>query len=154
MLGASTQYTATRTLALSGGAEYQERDSNLRLTAYDVYTVFLRGIEFYGYHGVPAEERHIGHRYRVDVEIRVEGSADETDHISDTVDYGLVARTVTRVGADETAHTVERLARLMGERILGEFPSVSSIWISVAKPMPPSPIIADEAGVELELARS
>ena len=119
-----------------------------------MYTVFLRGIEFYGYHGVPAEERFIGHRYRVDVELRVEGKADETDHITDTVDYGLVARTITRVSADETAHTVERLARIMGEKILHEFPSVESLWISVAKPLPPSPILADETGVELEMARA
>jgi dihydroneopterin aldolase len=118
-----------------------------------MYTVFVRGIEFYGYHGVPAEERYIGHRYRVDLELRVEGKADETDLIADTVDYGLAARVVTRVGADETAHTVERLARIMGEKILQEFPTVASLWISVAKPLPPSPIMADEAGVELELAR-
>lgn len=118
-----------------------------------MYTVFVRGIDFYGYHGVPAEERHIGHRYRVDLELRVEGSADTSDHISETVDYGMVARLVTQVGLDENAHTVERLARRMGERILAEFSLVSSLWISVAKPLPPSPVIADEAGVELELAR-
>jgi 7,8-dihydroneopterin aldolase/epimerase/oxygenase len=118
-----------------------------------MYTVFIRGIDFYGYHGVPAEERHIGHRYRVDLELRVEGKADETDHISDTVDYGLAARLITQIGLDENAHTVERLARRMGERILDEFPTVSSLWISVAKPLPPSPVIADEAGVELELNR-
>jgi len=119
-----------------------------------MYTVFVRGIEFYGYHGVPAEERHIGHRYRVDLELHVDGTADETDRISDTVDYSAVSRIVTRVGADETAHTVERLARIMGERVLQEHPTVASLWISVAKPMPPSPIIADEAGVELEMARA
>ena len=119
-----------------------------------MYTVFVRGIDFYGYHGVPAEERHIGHRYRVDMELRVDGSADESDHISDTVDYGAVCRLITRIGVDEKAHTVEKLARLMCERVLTEFPMVSSIWISVAKPLPPAPIMAAEAGVELEVARA
>lgn len=118
-----------------------------------MYTVFVRGIDFYGYHGVPAEERHIGHRYRVDLELRVDGAADETDHISDTVDYSSVSRLITRIGSDEKAHTVERLARAMAERVLDEFPTVASIWISVAKPLPPAPIMAEEAGVELEIAR-
>jgi dihydroneopterin aldolase len=119
-----------------------------------MYTVFVRGIEFYGYHGVPAEERFIGHRYRVDVEFRVDGTSDETDHISDTVDYAAVARIVTRIGSDEKAHTDEPLARLIGERILSEHEKVNSLWISVSKPLPPAPILADEAGVELELARA
>lgn len=118
-----------------------------------MYTVFIRGIEFYGYHGVPAEERFIGHRYRVDLELRVEGTADTSDHISETVDYGKIGTVIVEMGTSERAHTVERLARLMGERILTDYPLVESIWISVAKPLPPAPMIASEAGVEMELAR-
>lgn len=119
-----------------------------------MYTIFVRGIEFYGYHGVPAEERHIGHRYRVDLELRVDGTADESDHISETVDYGAVAKLVTEIGIGEGGHTVERLARVMAERVLSEYALVASVWISVAKPLPPSPVIAAEAGVEMELARA
>jgi len=118
-----------------------------------MYTVFIRGLEFYGFHGVPAEERFIGHRYRVDLELRVEGSADESDHISDTVDYGAIGQMAVAIGTTEVAHTVERLARLIAERILDAHAKVQSVWISVAKPYPPAPMIAAEAGVELELAR-
>jgi 7,8-dihydroneopterin aldolase/epimerase/oxygenase len=118
-----------------------------------MYTVFIRGIQFYGYHGVPAEERFIGHRYRVDLELRVNGTSDTTDHISETVDYGAVGAVVVEMGTGGGAHTVERLARLIGERILADYPLVESLWISIAKPLPPSPMIADEAGVEMELAR-
>lgn len=119
-----------------------------------MFTVFVRGIEFYGYHGVPAEERVIGHRYRVDIELRVEGSADISDQVSETVDYGEVAQLITQIGTTEKAHTVERLARLMGDRILSNYPLVASLWISVAKPLPPAPVIAELAGVELELERN
>lgn len=119
-----------------------------------MFTVFIRGIEFYGYHGVPAEERVVGHRYRVDVELRVEGSADLSDHISETVDYGAIAQLITQIGTTEKAHTVERLARMIGDRILADNSLVSSLWISVAKPLPPAPVIAEVAGVELELGRN
>lgn len=119
-----------------------------------MFTVFVRGIEFYGFHGVPAEERVVGHRYQVDVELQVEGSADRSDHISETVDYGAIAQLVTQIGTTESVHTVERLARIMGDRILADFPLVASLWISVAKPMPPAPVIADLAGVEMEMHRS
>lgn len=122
-------------------------------TAQSNYTVYITGVEFYGYHGVPAEERVVGHRYRVDVEMLVAGRADRTDHVGDTVDYGLVAELITSVGTVEKAHTIERLAFLMGERILLEFKLVQKVLVRVAKPLPPAPVIAEEAGVEIEIER-
>jgi dihydroneopterin aldolase len=89
----------------------------------------------------------------VDLELRVDGKADHTDRVSDTVDYGAVATLATQIGTTEKAHTVERLAQLIGERILADHPLVASLWISVAKPFPPAPVIAEQAGVELELTR-
>ncbi len=118
-----------------------------------MYTVFVRGIEFYGYHGVPVEERVVGHRYRVDVELRVNGVADNSDEVSQTVDYGELGLLVVQIGAEERVSTVERLARIIGESILAKFGLVESLWISVAKPLPPAPMIADSAGVELEISR-
>lgn len=118
-----------------------------------MYTVYVRDIEFYGYHGVPAEERFVGHRYRVDLEMEVSGRADETDHIDDTVDYAAVAQLVTTLGQEQRAHTVERLARLIGEKILETFPQVQTVAVRLGKPLPPAPIIAGEAGVEIEITR-
>lgn len=119
-----------------------------------MFVVFVRGLEFYAFHGVPEAERQVGHRYRVDLELRVEGSADETDDVADTVDYGKVALRVTQLGTGERCRTVERLARKIGEALLDENPALSSIWISVAKPLPPAPVIAEEAGCELEMTRA
>lgn len=118
-----------------------------------MFTVFIRGIEFYGFHGVPAEERVVGHRYRVDVELQVAGNADRSDHISETVDYGALAVQITEIGTIQQVQTVERLARIMGEDILSSQPQVTALKISVAKPNPPAPVIADIAGVELVLTR-
>jgi exopolysaccharide biosynthesis operon protein EpsL len=45
--GLGAKYQATRTLAFSVGAQYQNRDSNIPLAAYDVYIVYLNvNIEF------------------------------------------------------------------------------------------------------------
>jgi hypothetical protein len=47
VLGFDAAYRATRTLSLRAGGQYEQRDSNLPLTAYDVYTIYLRGqVEF------------------------------------------------------------------------------------------------------------
>ncbi|OJU61547.1 MAG: dihydroneopterin aldolase [Armatimonadetes bacterium 55-13] len=117
------------------------------------FTVFVRGIEFYGFHGVPAEERVIGHRYRVDIEMKVAGDADTSDLIEDTVDYGAISVLIARMGQEVKVLTVERLARMMAERLLDGYPTIQDINIRIAKPFPPAPVIALEAGVELRVTR-
>ena len=118
-----------------------------------MYTVFIEGLEFYGYHGVPAEEKVIGHRYIADVFMSVDGEADTTDEIADTVDYGDVGQAVMDAVSSKKAHTLEHLARLVCEELLKRFKQVSEVTIRLGKPHPPSPMIAAVAGVEITVAR-
>lgn len=118
-----------------------------------MYTVLVRGLEFYGHHGVPAEERVVGHRYKIDLEIEVEGGADETDDIAQTVDYGAVAALVAAISQGQRYKTVEKLARTIGERMLQEYESVQSVGITLVKRLPPANMMAEEAGVRLTVAR-
>ena len=117
-------------------------------------TLFVRGLEFYAYHGVPSEERVIGHRYIVDLELDVKSSAEFSDDISDTVDYAAVAQTVLEVGTSRQFKTIERLAQAMAESLLERFSKIDRVHVTLAKLLPPAPFIAEEAGVELELSRS
>lgn len=114
-----------------------------------MFTVFIEGLEFYGYHGVPAEERILGHRYAVDLWLIVESTAVASDRIEETVDYGEVGVRVVELVTRVKAHTLEHLAGLVCDELLGLYPAVSEVRIRVAKPNPPSPIIAARAGVEL-----
>ena len=120
----------------------------------ETVTVFVRGLEFYGFHGVPAEERVIGHRYVVDLDFAVSTAATETDRVEDSVDYGAAAQRVVRLGQSERFSTVERLARVLADDLLEAFPAVVSVRIRVAKKLPPAPVIAELAGVELVRSRS
>lgn len=118
-----------------------------------MFVVVIRGIEFYAYHGVTAEERAIGHRYRADLELEVEGDADQIDALAGTVDYGAAAQTLIAVAQARSHQTVERVARLVGERMLADWPLVSSLTLTLTKLAPPMPVIALEAGVRLTLSR-
>lgn len=115
--------------------------------------MFIDGIEFYGYHGVPAAEREVGHRYLVDIEMEVHESASVTDRVEDTVDYSAVGLLVLEVGARAGFATLERMARVMGEAILHQFPRAERVTISLSKPFPPMPIIAQQAGVSITIER-
>jgi 7,8-dihydroneopterin aldolase/epimerase/oxygenase len=112
-----------------------------------LYTVFIRALEVYAYHGVPAEERALGHRYVVDVELEVAGDADATDDVRDTVDYGEVGQLVEFVVRNEQCFTVERLAALLADRLLSKFELTVEVSVTVEKPMPPMPVIAEACGV-------
>ncbi|MDR3690663.1 MAG: dihydroneopterin aldolase [Fimbriimonas sp.] len=116
-------------------------------------TLFMTGLEFYGYHGVSDEEQKIGHRYRIDIELTVDGTADRTDRVEDTVDYGEVGKLLSSVGSTTQFRTVERLASVMADRLLDSYPSISTVSIRLAKLLPPAPVIAEEAGVKLTVSR-
>jgi len=116
-------------------------------------TLFVSGLEFYAYHGVPAEERTIGHRYVVDLELDLLSPAVHTDDIEDTIDYADAAQVVLEVASAQQYRTVERLAQVIAETLLTRFRRVDRVSIRLAKRLPPAPIIAEELGVELELTR-
>ncbi len=118
-----------------------------------MFTVFIEGLDIYAYHGVPVAERAVGHRYRVDIRLLVSGNADVTDELFDTVDYGLVGTMAEETVRNTQFQTVERLAAVIGDLMLQEFPLVQEATVTVRKPLPPAPIIAESAGATVIRAR-
>jgi len=111
-----------------------------------MFEVFVKDLEFYGYHGVTSQEQAIGHRYRATARLQVDGVADETDELGDTVDYGSLAALILNLGTAKQYATVERLARVVADGILARFDSVRECEVEVAKMLPPMPVVAREAG--------
>jgi len=116
--------------------------------------VFVNNLEFYAYHGVPDAEQAIGHRYMVDLEALIESKATHTDRVEDTLDYGQLARVIVETATQHQFRTVERLAQVISENLLSEFPGLLEGTLSISKPMPPMPFIASEAGIRLHFERS
>ena len=97
----------------------------------------LQGMIFYGYHGVSPEERSVGQRFSVDLEVgtdlRRPGGSDD---IGDTVSYTHLYREVSEVMEGPPCNLLEALAERIAERVLGRFP-VTSVRVRVGKPSPP-----------------
>jgi dihydroneopterin aldolase len=116
--------------------------------------ITLKGIQFYGYHGVPDAEQQTGHRYEVDVIMELDVSlAAATDDVSQTVDYGAVARQVLSLGTSRQFRLIEALAGAISEQILGSQPLVAAVTVSVKKLLPPIPGIVEYAAVEITRRR-
>jgi dihydroneopterin aldolase len=119
----------------------------------EVLTVFVRGLEVYAYHGVPAEERVLGHRYRVEVRLQVRSSAQWTDDVGDTVDYGAIGQLVERTVRETQFQTLERLGAAVLDALMQSSERVLEAEVGIEKPHPPAPIIAEATGVVMRRGR-
>jgi dihydroneopterin aldolase len=115
----------------------------------------IEGIEFYGFHGVPAAERQVGHRFRVNATLELDlRPAALSDDVAATADYGEVARTIVAVGTGPSVRLVETLAERMAERVLLGFPLVQAVELEVAKVHLPLPLHVQAAVILIRRERS
>ena len=115
--------------------------------------VFLEGLEFYGFHGVPAAEREVGHRYSVDIHLNVNSQAEHTDNVEDTVDYAKIGVELLDIAENSQYKTLERIAQVMAEQTLKTHSRIDGVQITIRKLLPPAPFVAEASGVTLELRR-
>ena len=115
--------------------------------------LYVEGIEFYGYHGVSAEERRVGHRFRVDVSLWLDlQPAGATDDLRLTHDYSRVADLIVEAGRGGPYRLLETLAEQMSQRLL-HATGCARVRLRVAKLNPPMVVHATVAGVEIERHR-
>jgi len=117
-------------------------------------TIHIKGIEFYGYHGDLPEERKLGQRYRVDVDLAFDcAPAGRSDRIEETLDYAAVAKRIDEIGRTERFHLLEALAERIAESLLEEFTPLA-VQVRVTKPHPPIPLSIREVGVTIHRTRA
>lgn len=76
--------------------------------------------------GERADERDRVQRLRVDVALKVDGRADETDNLEDTVDYAVLADKVRNALVDAKCKMIERAAKVAYDLCLSEKKVVSA----------------------------
>ncbi|MFP6635507.1 MAG: dihydroneopterin aldolase [Dehalococcoidia bacterium] len=99
--------------------------------------IVLEGMQFYGFHGVNAEEKSLGQPYVVDLAVEMDLSIPgKSDRLEDTVSYTHLYRSVRKVIEGESRNLLEAAAENVAIRILDEFP-VKAVQVRVKKPRPP-----------------
>jgi dihydroneopterin aldolase len=116
--------------------------------------VDLRGVSIYTHHGVSDAEQEVGQRLEFDLTFDVpDCDAVLTDRIEDTIDYSEVCDIVALAATERSYRTLERLAQVVGERLIERY-GCESVRVRAAKPEPPLPISIQEVGVEVTQERS
>jgi len=116
-------------------------------------TVYVKGLEFYAFHGVSEEERAVGHRLRLTVAARVDETAGKSDQIHETLDYGKLALFALEVASGSQAKTLEHVVYRLGEAILMRFPICKSVCVELEKIAPPLPLTIEAVGVRRRFHR-
>ena len=115
--------------------------------------LLVEDIRFYGHHGVTPAEQEVGAWFSVDVELALDLTpAALSDDLDAGVDYGQVVQRVVAVGTGERVHLIERLAGLLCEVLLREYPA-RDVTVTVRKVTAPLDGIAAVPGVRMTRSR-
>lgn len=116
-------------------------------------TIFLENVRFFGHHGVTKAQQTVGAWFAVDVALSLDLTpAALSDDLAATVDYGLVARRIVEISTKGRVNLLERLAGLLADALLREFPA-REVRLRVRKLTPPMEGLHGVPGVEITRRR-
>lgn len=113
--------------------------------------IVLQGLEFRAFHGVFEEERRLGARFVIDLELYL--SVSGKDDLSHTVDYSDVYSLVQEEVTQERYDLIEALAHSLAIKLLAHQPKLDAVLVRVHKPHAPLPGVFGDVYAELVRSR-
>ena len=111
--------------------------------------LLLEDVRFWAQHGLTKAEHAVGAWFSVDAELALDlAPAALSDDVGTTIDYGEVMHRIVEIGTKHHVRLIERLAGLMSDAILREFP-VSEVRVRVRKLTPPLGGLVGTPAVEI-----
>jgi dihydroneopterin aldolase len=115
--------------------------------------LLVEDIRFYGHHGVTPAQQEVGAWFSVSVELALDLTpAALSDDLEAAMDYSQVVRRVIEVGTGERVRLIERLAGLLCEALLREYPA-REVTVTVRKLTAPLEGVAAVPGVRMTRSR-
>ncbi len=112
--------------------------------------IIVQGMVFYGYHGVNPEERALGQRFEVDLELELDLSpAGLSDDLARTVNYASAYKLAKEVVEGQPYNLIEAVAERLAAAMLSRFP-VEGVRVRLRKPWAPvKGSVLDAVAVEI-----
>lgn len=116
--------------------------------------ILLKGMSFYGYHGVLPQETTLGQKFIIDLELYLSlKEAGMGDDLTKGVSYADVYTLVKNIVEGEPYKLIEALGENLIKEILIDFPLVERVVAKIRKPEAPVPGIFEYMGVILDRER-
>jgi len=101
-------------------------------------SIIMKGMVFFGHHGVLAEEREQGQVFVVDLHLFLDlKPAGDSDDLELTVSYAEVFETVEEVVSGKPFNLIEALAERVAGNVLERFKRVREVKVTLKKPQAP-----------------
>lgn len=112
--------------------------------------IILQGMVFYGYHGVNPEERELGQRFVVDLELEKDlSAAGLSDDLTQTVNYASAYKLAREVVEGQPCNLIETVAERLATALLSRLP-IDGVRVRVRKPWAPvKGSVLDSVAVEI-----
>jgi len=112
----------------------------------------IAGIKSFGHHGALPEEKRLGQRFTVSVDLEVDNRpAAAADDLKLTVNNAEFIRPVEGQLTGKPVYLIETLAQQIAARILGTFTVVKAVTVEVTKPF--APVAAEFDAISVKIRR-
>lgn len=115
-------------------------------------TIRLEELDFFAHHGVYEEERKVGNKYTVDVEVVIDETSFTDADLDRTVNYEDIYLIVSTVMSVST-QLLETLASTICQELLKRFANIQEVTTRVSKHNPPIKGVCKKATVAINLRR-
>jgi dihydroneopterin aldolase len=113
--------------------------------------ITLTNVRFRALHGVLPQERRVGGDYTLTLRVGFDVSrAVQSDDVADTLNYATLYE-MARQEMAIPSQLLEHVAGRIGQRVLSEWPEVTTVDLTLTKENPPMGADCDGASVELHL---
>jgi dihydroneopterin aldolase len=115
--------------------------------------VFVSGLALHAYHGVMQHEAKVGQTFSLDLVLDLDlAEASRSDKLAHTVGYDQVVDVASKAFCGRRYRLVEAAAGAVADAVLGRFPQVGAVRVTIHKPH--APIAATFADVGVSILRT
>jgi dihydroneopterin aldolase len=116
--------------------------------------VFVKGLALHAYHGVMQHEAKVGQTFKLDLVLDIDlTQASHTDKLAHTVGYDQVVDVASKTFCERRYRLVEAAAGAVAEAVLGRFPQVEAVRVTIHKPHAPIAATFEDVGVSISRSR-
>jgi 7,8-dihydroneopterin aldolase/epimerase/oxygenase len=117
-------------------------------------SIFVNGLVLHAYHGVMPHEAKVGQPFGLDLVLDIDlAEASRTDTLKATVSYETLVKTASEAFCARRYRLVEAAAGAVADAVLGRYPQVRGVRVTVRKPHAPIAATFDDVGVIITRTR-
>ena len=112
--------------------------------------ITIKKLEIFANHGVFAEEKALGQKYLISVEMYADlKNAAKTDNLEYSIDYGKICHNIKDFAEKNTFNLIESVAEGIATRLLRDNIMLKKVVVEVEKPNAPIPLPFESVSVKI-----